>query len=82
VLTTQRAREAFADWEMDARAYLARFRADAARHADDPAFAGLVTRMREASPEARAWWVRLEVEHVVLQAGIARSRGWPCGVLG
>jgi MmyB-like transcription regulator ligand binding domain len=61
MLTSRRAREVFADWELEARAYLARFRADAARHPDDPAFAGLVTRIREASPEARAWWARLEV---------------------
>lgn len=55
------AREVFAEWQAEAAALLARLRAAAARHPDDPAFADLVDRLQAASPEVRAWWPRHEI---------------------
>ncbi|HWH92823.1 MAG TPA: helix-turn-helix transcriptional regulator [Baekduia sp.] len=64
------ARLVFADWEAEAAAQLARFRAAAARHADDPAFAELIARLHDASPEMRAWWPR----HDIAPLGGGRKR--------
>ena len=61
MFTDPRAREVYVDWEHDAAAMLARFRLAAARRLDDPAFAELIDRLQEHSPEARRWWQRHEV---------------------
>jgi transcriptional regulator with XRE-family HTH domain len=66
------AREVFAEWEKEASAQLARFRAAAARHPDDPAFAQLIERLHAASPEVRAWWPRHDV--APLSSGTKRLR--------
>lgn len=51
---------------------LARLRAAAARHPDDPAFGDLVDRLQAASPEARAWWPRYEIAPI--RSGTKRLR--------
>lgn len=55
------ARELFVDWEKEAAAMLARFRATASRRGGDPEFDELVDRLHRASPEVREWWPRHEV---------------------
>ncbi len=59
--TDAAARTIVVDWESEASGLLARFRAAAARHPDDPAFEDLIQRLRTASPEVRAWWPRHEL---------------------
>lgn len=54
-------RELTVDWEATTRVIVARFRADAARHVDDPAFERLVAELKEASPDFRRLWRRHEV---------------------
>jgi transcriptional regulator with XRE-family HTH domain len=49
------------DWEAGARAALARFRADNARHLGDPDFEELIDDLRDNSEEFRCWWKRHEV---------------------
>jgi transcriptional regulator with XRE-family HTH domain len=58
---TPQAREVFVEWEREAAAALARFRAAVARHLDDPVFGELVDRLHEISPEVRAWWPRHDI---------------------
>jgi transcriptional regulator with XRE-family HTH domain len=55
------ARSVLVDWEAEASAQLARFRAAAARHPGDPDFAALIERLQAGSPEVRAWWPRHDV---------------------
>jgi transcriptional regulator with XRE-family HTH domain len=65
-------------WEPGARSLLARFRAAAGRHPDDPRFAELVAALSQASPQFREWWadypvrsfrpVTIEITHP--QAGL------------
>lgn len=43
-------------WEDTAKAMLARFRLEHGRHRADPRFSDLIERLRQASPEFRAWW--------------------------
>jgi transcriptional regulator with XRE-family HTH domain len=50
-----------AEWERGSRLFVARFRADSARHIGDPAFEELIAALNEASPEFRNWWKRHEV---------------------
>jgi transcriptional regulator with XRE-family HTH domain len=59
--TDPAARKVFVDWEHEAAATLARFRAAAARRPGDPDFAELIERLHEASPEVRSWWPRHDV---------------------
>ena len=49
------------DWEAGARAQLARFRGDNARHLGDPDFEELIEDLRAGSEEFRCWWKRHEV---------------------
>jgi transcriptional regulator with XRE-family HTH domain len=58
-------RRMMANWENDARAMLASFRVEFARHGNDQAFHDLVRELSEESPEFRAWWR----EHDVLEPG-------------
>lgn len=69
---TPAARDIFVEWEAEAAAQLARFRAAAARHSGDPAFAALVERLHAISPEVRAWWPRHDV--APLSSGRKRLR--------
>jgi transcriptional regulator with XRE-family HTH domain len=66
------ARSVFVEWEAEASEMLGRFRAAAARHAGDPAFAELTERLLDGSPEARAWWPRHDVAPI--GSGIKRLR--------
>lgn len=66
------ARTILVEWEAEASALLARFRAAADRHPDDPGFATLAQRLQSASDEARAWWPRHDV--VALSSGKKRLR--------
>jgi transcriptional regulator with XRE-family HTH domain len=59
--TDPAARKVYVEWEREASAMLARFRAAAARRPDDPDFAELIDRLHRASPEARRWWARHDV---------------------
>jgi transcriptional regulator with XRE-family HTH domain len=66
------ARTVLVDWEIEASALLARFRAAAARHPDEPDFVDLIERLHAASAEVRAWWPRHEV--APLSSGTKRLR--------
>ena len=57
------------DWETSARAALARFRADNARHLGDPDFEELIEELREGSEEFRCWWKL----HEVARSGTGRK---------
>ncbi len=70
--TDQAARSILVDWEPEAQAQLARFRAAAGKHPEDPAFGALIERLRNASPEFRASWPRHEV--APLSSGTKRLR--------
>jgi transcriptional regulator with XRE-family HTH domain len=59
--TDPQARKVYVDWEYEAAATLARFRAAAARRPGDPEFAELIERLHQASPEVRSWWPRHDV---------------------
>ena len=54
--TAPQARTVLVEWESEARGQLARFRAAAARHPDDPGFGVLIERLRRRCPEVRDWW--------------------------
>ncbi len=51
-------------------AALARLRAAAGRHPDDPRYTGLVRELRALSPQARSWWSR----HDVRASTVGRKR--------
>ncbi|WP_051222620.1 helix-turn-helix transcriptional regulator [Conexibacter woesei] len=70
MLGDPRSRDVFVEWEAEARAQLARFRAAAERHAGDPGFAALIDRLHAASPEARSWWEG----HAIAPLGGGRKR--------
>lgn len=55
------ARGVFPEWESVAQDVLARLRAAAGRHPDDPRYTELVQELRAASPQARSWWSRHDV---------------------
>jgi transcriptional regulator with XRE-family HTH domain len=69
MLTSEQARTLFDDWEAEARAQLARYRATSARLGDDPGF--LLT----ASDLARAWWDEQDVAS--LSGGVKHLGGRP-----
>jgi transcriptional regulator with XRE-family HTH domain len=72
MFTDPRARLVYLDWAREASAQLGRFRAAAARRADDPDFVAFTERLHRASPEAKQWWVRQEVQP--LSSGRKRLR--------
>jgi transcriptional regulator with XRE-family HTH domain len=61
IFTDEGRRKHTTNWEEAARNSLARFRADNARHLDDPEFRELIDALHTASPEFRDWWPRHEV---------------------
>lgn len=73
------ARTVLADWEIVARAELARLRSASARHPDDPKFTELIGRLQEGSAEARRWWPEHDV--VPLSSGVKRVRHPALGVI-
>jgi transcriptional regulator with XRE-family HTH domain len=54
-------RRAMTNWDEDARRIVARFRADYARHADDPGLRQLVATLEKTSVEFRLLWRQYEV---------------------
>ncbi len=70
IFTVPAARTILIDWEAEASALLARFRAAADRHPSEPEFAALIQRLQAASAEAKAWWPRHDV--VALSSGTKR----------
>jgi transcriptional regulator with XRE-family HTH domain len=54
-------RELFPDWERSSRLVTAKFRADSARHLNDPSFEALIQALRRSSPEFCRAWARHEV---------------------
>ena len=72
MFTDPRARKVFVEWEKEASAMLARFRATASRYGNDPKFTSLVERLHQASSEVREWWAHHEV--VSLGGGVKRLR--------
>ena len=79
MLTDPAARSVLVDWEVEASAQLARFRASSDRHPDDPAFLELIDRLHDASPEFREWWPRHRI--APLTPGTKRLRHPVLGVL-
>lgn len=72
MFTDPAARTILVEWEAEASALLARYRAAAGRHPDDPAFSELTERLHAASPEVRGWWPRHEI--APLSSGSKRLR--------
>ena len=72
VFTDPAARTILIEWKTEASALLARFRAAADRHPNDPEFAALIARLQAASAEARTWWARHDI--VALSSGTKRLR--------
>ncbi len=72
MFTNPAARTILIEWETEASALLARFRAAADRHPDDPEFAAVIGRLQDASPQVRAWWPRHDI--VALSSGTKRLR--------
>ena len=62
-------RELWPDWERGMRLMVARFRAESARHLDDPGFEELIHALRQASPEFCREWKR----HDVARSGAGRK---------
>ncbi|GAB2999669.1 helix-turn-helix transcriptional regulator [Streptomyces pseudoechinosporeus] len=56
------ARDVLVDWEPEARGLLARLRTLSGRHPGDPRFTRLIDELNTASPAARAWWPRYDVQ--------------------
>lgn len=56
MFTSERAREVYLEWELEAKAMLARFRLAAARHPQDPDFQALIARLHRDSELVRQWW--------------------------
>jgi transcriptional regulator with XRE-family HTH domain len=64
MLLAPQARARLADWETEARDYVARLRAEAARWPSDRRTTDLVTELTGLSPEFARWWSRHDVmEH-------------------
>jgi transcriptional regulator with XRE-family HTH domain len=64
------AREVLPEWESVAQDVLARLRAAAGRHPDDPRYIELVQELQAASVEAQSWWPR----HDVRASTVGRKR--------
>ncbi|WP_065089653.1 helix-turn-helix transcriptional regulator [Acidihalobacter prosperus] len=61
VLTAPAARNILVEWEQEAIALTARFRAAAMRHPEDPAFQLMAEQLMADSPSFKDWWPRHEV---------------------
>lgn len=64
------AREVLPEWEFVAQDVLARLRAAAGRHPDDPRYTELVEELQAASVDAQSWWPR----HDVRASTVGRKR--------
>lgn len=72
VFTDPDSRQVYVDWEREAHALLAGFRAAAARHRNDQRFAELIEKLHAHSSEVREWWPRHEV--TAATSGVKRLR--------
>ncbi|MEV4345113.1 helix-turn-helix transcriptional regulator [Actinoplanes sp. NPDC049596] len=79
MFTEPAARDILVDWEPEARHILARLRAIAGRHPGHPRVTRLVAELTEASPEARDWWQRYDIQFS--HAGSKRLRHPRLGVI-
>jgi transcriptional regulator with XRE-family HTH domain len=61
MFTTDRAREVYLEWELEARAMLGRFRLSVARYPDDADVRTLVAELQRDSEHVRDWWPRHDV---------------------
>jgi transcriptional regulator with XRE-family HTH domain len=61
MFTTDRAREVYLEWELEARAMLGRFRLSVARYPDDPDVRTLIAELERDSEHVRDWWPRHDV---------------------
>src|ERR1700729_2071528 len=61
MFTTDRAREVYLEWELEARAMLGRFRLSVARYPDDPDVRTLLAELQRDSEHVRDWWPRHDV---------------------
>jgi transcriptional regulator with XRE-family HTH domain len=61
MFTTDRAREVYLEWELEARAMLGRFRLSVARYPDDPDVRTLIAELQRDSEHVRDWWPRHDV---------------------
>jgi hypothetical protein len=80
MLTTDKAREVYLEWEPEARAMLGRFRLSAARYPDDPDVRALIAELQHDSEHVRDWWPRHDVA-AIGGSGLARLRHlvrWRC----
>ena len=77
--TDPAARTVLCEWEAEAAALLARFRAAAAHHPGETSFDQLIDRLHAHSPEARAWWPKHQIES--LSSGNKRLRHAKLGLL-
>lgn len=72
VFTDPHSRWVYVDWEREAHALLARFRAAAARYRDDQRFTELIEKLHTHSAYVREWWPRYEV--TAATSGVKRLR--------
>ncbi|HWC83283.1 MAG TPA: helix-turn-helix transcriptional regulator [Pseudonocardiaceae bacterium] len=72
MFTSPHARHVLLDWEQEAQQLLARLRATAARYPNQPRFARLIDELQQASPQARAWWPRYDLQP--RHSGVKRVR--------
>ena len=63
VFTDPAVRTLLGDWDTDSQRFLAQFRADAGARVHQPAFADLITRLQEASPQFQHGWESHDVDH-------------------
>ncbi len=61
MLTSSQARSVFVEWEQEAAAQLARYRAGAAQRPDDRQDQLFIELLHERSPQVRQWWPRHDV---------------------
>ena len=61
MFTTDRAREVYLEWELEARSMLGRFRLSVARYPDDPDVRTLIAELQRDSEHVRDWWPRHDV---------------------
>jgi hypothetical protein len=62
VFAVERYRMLMVDWELHAKALVARFRAACKDYADDPWLLAMVDDLRARSPEFAGWWILHEIQ--------------------
>ena len=77
--TDPAARRVLVEWEREASALLARYRAAADRHPGNPHFENLTARLHAVCPEIQAWWPRHDI--APLASGTKRLHHPTLGVI-